>query len=147
MLLTIPSSVPFRGGNIPASSKHLSNWSIELLKIETGFTTLGIPDIYYYSDRPRQFAGWMELKHVPTFQVPKIIIPWQPGQIIRGKDFVAADVPYWLIVSADDTSDFAFIPGCGNNLKLSYYTNEINFFHLNQVTSEQLYYLIYYYKY
>ena len=89
--------------------KVLKDTGVSFDQIETGITQLGYPDIHFCADP--SISGWMELKHVPSFKSGRVLIPWRPGQLTRGKMFVIANINLWLCLLADDTHIIRFIPG------------------------------------
>ena len=91
--------------------ERLIEYPVTLTKIETGAVTLGVPDVFYYHYAPSAFSGWMEYKHVPTFDTKVIKPVWRPGQLARGREFVRAEVRLWLCLLADDTEDVVFLGG------------------------------------
>lgn len=52
---------------------------LELIRIESGSTINGLPDIYFDS---KYFTGWIEDKQItwPKRKTTNIKIPWRPGQ-------------------------------------------------------------------
>jgi len=100
----------------------LKGSGVKLNSIETGGTSLGIPDVLYSHEKPNPFHGFIELKHVKTFNKKSIKVPWRKGQLAKGISLVKSDVSLLLIMCADDTEDFTFIPGY---LWADYYTQEM----------------------
>lgn len=85
--------------------------SMTISRIETGATEIGFPDTFYYNERPQPISGWMELKHVKTFDKECVSIPWRKGQLLRGLQLVRAEVNLWLAVTSDFDGSWVFIPG------------------------------------
>lgn len=69
-----------------APLKHFTpGFSCEFVSIETGATTSGIPDIYYYvvSDASmyNNVTGWIELKIGKQLANKNVVVNFRPGQI------------------------------------------------------------------
>ena len=85
--------------------------AITFLSIETGSTTRGFPDTYFYMHKPPH-RGLMEVKHIPTIiKKDTIKVPWRSGQLGMGQRLVRAHENLWLCMVTDDTKDMFFIPG------------------------------------
>ncbi len=85
----------------------LKGFPIKLLRIETGQS---LPDLFYYSEQDR-FHGWIELKHVPTFDTEFIKPQWQPGQVNRCKALYKSGESVRLLIGSDNEKEFLFIHG------------------------------------
>ena len=96
-----------------------SAYLIKFDSIETGGTTIGMPDTHFYSEKYGLF-GWLELKHVRTLGMKTTKIPWRAGQLAKGKLYRKAGENVWLLISVDDRDLFLFIPA--NFWKDSYST-------------------------
>ena len=90
--------------------KATESVDLTFLRIETGSVTIGMPDTHFYSKGPKQFAGWIELKHVRTFNALRILVPWRPGQLPRMKDMAKGE-RVWLVLASDIEQEYVFIHG------------------------------------
>lgn len=74
----------------------LKDYNIELTRIESGGTRVGIPDIYYSTENTN---GWIELKQIHTMQTEKAKIPWRAGQRAWIKRHIELNDNIWIAIT------------------------------------------------
>lgn len=85
---------------------------MNFVNIETGSTTKGIPDVYYYSQL-NSATGWIELK-IAHYKNGKIFIDYRPGQrwflqdhhIVNKKTFCLIWYDEYYYLTKDFSSEF-----------------------------------------
>ena len=87
--------------------KKLKGFPIKLLRIETGQS---LPDLFYYSEQDK-FHGWIELKHVRTFNTDSVVPDWRPGQIKRCRELYKSGEQVWVFIGSDDKKEVVPVRG------------------------------------
>lgn len=76
--------------------KKLSYY-FKFLRVETGSTEIGVPDLYYYSKKYYNVHGWIELKQTTNGK-----IRYQPGQLNNLKKMKTQGIKVFLLFFWND---------------------------------------------